>query len=453
MRTALSTVIIALLLIIFPLACQAIQSSSQALGHLLLETLPEKGGSAGINDAQVDSIHYWMDGPHDANAGSLTPNVAKPKDHGSTRHNPRAVALMFASGDPAYAAILNRARLHKIEDVAHNAATLDGYENNYRMHSAALELLKFVKSNHSLPPHLPAWVDESGPSTKPLAQEIVPSNSSLVKVKKAHHRVAIQQHFYPEEPSANGRQDWLWPAFNDEAFFTNIVDDGENVLIGMGNVATAATFGLGKQINYTISDIGKTGSDGENYESTLFQAFSQSVIDGKTETGMLKELSLNISGYRFGNQINDNWDYGLATGDFSRFSQNMGQFAFIAGTPKALAIADRIDLPLLKQFDPEDSLRPCPELRRPYIRVDVRAEVEARAPKTPEGDFIDLNTGETIKGKYHLGHKPGHEFHTEKAKAEAKGLNQKKFNNEQNNPDLYQIEHPSANQSHQFEHE
>jgi HNH/ENDO VII superfamily nuclease with conserved GHE residues len=91
------------------------------------------------------------------------------------------------------------------------------------------------------------------------------------------------------------------------------------------------------------------------------------------------------------------------------------------------------------------------ELRRPYIRNEVRAEVEARAAKTADGKFIDPNTGEPIEGKYDLGHKPGHEFRTEKAKAEAQGLTQEQFNDRMNNPDLYQIESPSSNRSHRFE--
>ena len=54
-------------------------------------------------------------------------------------------------------------------------------------------------------------------------------------------------------------------------------------------------------------------------------------------------------------------------------------------------------------------------------------------------------------GKYDLGHKPGHEFKTEKAKADADGLTQEQFNDRMNNPDLYQIEDPSSNRSHKYE--
>ncbi len=90
-------------------------------------------------------------------------------------------------------------------------------------------------------------------------------------------------------------------------------------------------------------------------------------------------------------------------------------------------------------------------LHRPYIRNEVRAEVEARAAKNEQGQFLDANTGKPIEGQYDLGHKAGHEFRTEQAIAEQEGLTQAEFNDKMNNPDLYQIEDPSSNRSHQFE--
>ena len=60
-------------------------------------------------------------------------------------------------------------------------------------------------------------------------------------------------------------------------------------------------------------------------------------------------------------------------------------------------------------------------------------------------------TGNAIEGSYDLGHTFGHEFRTEKAKAEAQGLTQKEFNERMNNPDLYQIEDPSSNRGHLYE--
>jgi len=90
-------------------------------------------------------------------------------------------------------------------------------------------------------------------------------------------------------------------------------------------------------------------------------------------------------------------------------------------------------------------------LHRPYIRKEVRAEVENRAQKNENGQFLDANTGKPIEGQYDLGHKAGYEFYREAAAAEERGHSQEQFNEQMNNPDLYQIEDPSSNRSHAFE--
>lgn len=90
-------------------------------------------------------------------------------------------------------------------------------------------------------------------------------------------------------------------------------------------------------------------------------------------------------------------------------------------------------------------------LHRPYIRDSVREEVENRAPKNEEGQFLDANTGEPIEGQYDLGHKAGHEHWREAENAEKEGLTQPEFNDRMNNPDYYQIEDPSENRSHKHE--
>lgn len=87
-------------------------------------------------------------------------------------------------------------------------------------------------------------------------------------------------------------------------------------------------------------------------------------------------------------------------------------------------------------------------LHRPYIRQDVRQEVENRAQKNSKGQFLDANTHQPIVGKYDLGHKSGHEFWREVEKAEKEGLTQEQFNNKMNNPDYYHIESPHENRSH-----
>jgi hypothetical protein len=91
------------------------------------------------------------------------------------------------------------------------------------------------------------------------------------------------------------------------------------------------------------------------------------------------------------------------------------------------------------------------ELRRPYIRDSVRAEVEENSEKTPDGKFIDPNTSQPIEGKPDLGHVPGHEFWREKQEAEANGMTQEQFNDHMNDPKYYQLEDPSSNRGHVFE--
>lgn len=90
-------------------------------------------------------------------------------------------------------------------------------------------------------------------------------------------------------------------------------------------------------------------------------------------------------------------------------------------------------------------------LNRPYIRKDVRAEVERRAAKNENGQFLDANTGEPIEGQYDLGHVTGREHRREVQKAEEERLSQEEFNDRMNNPDLYQIEDPGENRSHAHE--
>lgn len=90
-------------------------------------------------------------------------------------------------------------------------------------------------------------------------------------------------------------------------------------------------------------------------------------------------------------------------------------------------------------------------LHRPYIRQEVREEVERRAEKNEKGQFLDANTHEPIEGQYDLGHKAGHEHWREVEKAEQEGLSQEEFNDRMNNPDYFQIEDPHENRSHAHE--
>ena len=90
-------------------------------------------------------------------------------------------------------------------------------------------------------------------------------------------------------------------------------------------------------------------------------------------------------------------------------------------------------------------------LHRPYIRKSTRMEVEAMAPKTPDGRFIDIHSGKPIDGKYDLGHVYGKEYWRMRDWAMEQGMTQKQFNDYMNNPRFYQIEDPHLNRSHKYE--
>ncbi len=93
--------------------------------------------------------------------------------------------------------------------------------------------------------------------------------------------------------------------------------------------------------------------------------------------------------------------------------------------------------------------KPC-NLHRPYIRQGVMDDVKARAPRAPDGRFIDPNTLQPTDDPV-LGHKPGYEFWRLKAAAEAENVSQQMFNETLNNPEFYQIEDKAVNASHQYE--
>jgi RHS repeat-associated protein len=173
---------------------------------------------------------------------------------------------------------------------------------------------------------------------------------------------------------------------------------------------------------------------------------------------------INLYGFAGGDPVNFSDPYGLraccllpvVTTTIKANLAQIGSPETIGLAVNALAGAAVIDLALSTPVVAEgidlvrsrvDDVTTPRGLRRPYIRKWVRQEVERRAPRSSDGRFIDPNTEQPIDGSYDLGHKPGHEFWKEKAKAEAEGLSQAEFNDRMNNPDLYQIEDPSSNRS------
>jgi hypothetical protein len=105
-----------------------------------------------------------------------------------------------------------------------------------------------------------------------------------------------------------------------------------NEAVGVGRLAKGATFDLGQQITLTGFDIYGTHFSGEDYqfESAAFRGTYNMGISGASGSQIAGEAALQLSGYRFGNQIFQSLEQGAATGDYSHFSQNMGTFAGIA---------------------------------------------------------------------------------------------------------------------------
>jgi RHS repeat-associated protein len=117
-----------------------------------------------------------------------------------------------------------------------------------------------------------------------------------------------------------------------------------NEAVGVAKFAKGITYGLGEQISYTAMDAygAYTGSE-DDYQSAMFNGVFNQSLAGRSNWQMAGETGLELSGYRFGNQIFDNLEQGAQTGDYSQFSQNMGIFAAIAGSPSVASSIPRAE--------------------------------------------------------------------------------------------------------------
>lgn len=89
---------------------------------------------------------------------------------------------------------------------------------------------------------------------------------------------------------------------------------------------------------------------------------------------------------------------------------------------------------------------------RPTLRSSTKDQIREAAPKNSDGDFIDPNTGQVVPaGAADIGHKPGHEWRCMKEKAVAQAWSVQEFLDYINDPELYQMEDPASNRSHQYE--
>jgi hypothetical protein len=90
---------------------------------------------------------------------------------------------------------------------------------------------------------------------------------------------------------------------------------------------------------------------------------------------------------------------------------------------------------------------------RAETKRQIHAAAEAAGLRTPDGDFIDPNTGQVIpkEGPLDYGHKPGYEWRTTQERARAEGWTREQLIEYENDPSHYQIEDPGANRSHRYE--
>ena len=89
---------------------------------------------------------------------------------------------------------------------------------------------------------------------------------------------------------------------------------------------------------------------------------------------------------------------------------------------------------------------------RVKLRKGTKEAIKDLAPKTEEGLFIDPNTNLPIeKGQEVFGHKKGQEWSKYKNDPGNKNKTRKEVIEEQNNPNIYQIEDKKSNASHKYE--
>jgi uncharacterized protein RhaS with RHS repeats len=110
------------------------------------------------------------------------------------------------------------------------------------------------------------------------------------------------------------------------------------------------------------------------------------------------------------------------------------------------AIADKVEIATGKIIDATKN--------RVKLRMGTIEQIKENALKTPDVDFINPDDAGNIipkEGPYDIGHKTGQEWWKRKEMHKEKGSTRKEVIEEENNPDLYQIQDPKANRSHKYE--
>lgn len=125
--------------------------------------------------------------------------------------------------------------------------------------------------------------------------------------------------------------------------------------------------------------------------------------------------------------------------------------AMIQGLLKASIVPARRDMSEYPKSDDE------PSKRRVTLRKDTKEAIKQRMRDmglvTPNGDFIDPNTGEVIPkdGPFDYGHVPGYEWWRTQVIAREQGWSREELIAYENDPRHYLIEAPSSNRSRTFE--
>ena len=89
---------------------------------------------------------------------------------------------------------------------------------------------------------------------------------------------------------------------------------------------------------------------------------------------------------------------------------------------------------------------------RVKLRKGTKETIINNAPKTNDGQFIDPNIELPIdSGQEVFGHKTGNEWKKYKNDPKNQGKARKEVIEEQNNPDVYQVEDRKSNASHKYE--
>lgn len=162
------TAFIAVIMTLTPFGVDAMSKAGHLRGsgdiagvYDLIGTTVEKGGVGNYSVEKIRSVGDWIDNPAQKTGKYMNRKageILRPSNHGHLRHNPLKVERVFK--DPA---AKNIARVHKIQDIHHNTAGVDGWKPTPKMKKEAEVILRYIRRYKRLPKRLPSWVDKSGP--------------------------------------------------------------------------------------------------------------------------------------------------------------------------------------------------------------------------------------------------------------------------------------------------